>query len=463
MSDPRIAVVGGGIAGLATAWELRDRAEVTVFEPDHIGGKIRTTEFAGRPIDEGPDAFLTRVPGAVVLCEELGLTDELVAPSAGRALVWSPGGLHALPDGLVLGVPTSLRALASSGLLSPAGMARAALDLVLPRSADAPDVSVDDLVGRRFGSEVAARLVEPLLGSIHAAPTAELSTAATAPNLLAAARSSRSLLLGLRKQLSAPGQQAPPPAEGAPLFLTHRDGLERLVERMVQLLRAGGVTFSPDRVDAVEPGAHGVRVGGEPFDGVVLAVPANEAARILRDAAPPALRRIETTDVVLVTLEVPRSALQVRPDVNGILAQRDVDAVMTACSFGTNKWPQWKASEDRVVVRASAGRHGDRRASEMADDALVERLAADLGAALGSRIEPTAHRVSRWPGAFPLYRVGHLDLVAGVESELTTSAPRVALAGASYRGAGIPACITSGRTAAGTVLASVRAASPRPA
>ena len=456
MSRPRVAVVGAGIAGLAAAWELRDRAEVTVYEPGHVGGKIRTTSFAGRPIDEGPDAFLTRVPQAVALCGELGLSDDLVAPAAGRTLVWSSTGLHRLPEGLVLGVPTSIPSLASSRLLSPAGMARAALDLVLPRTEPGSDVSVDELVGRRFGSQVATQLVEPLLGSIHAAPTAELSAAATAPNLLAAARSSRSLLLGLRRQTTGA-------TGGGPIFLTHRDGLEKLVERMVDRLSEAGVVFTPARVETVEPDADAVRVLGERFDGVVLAVPAREAARMLGPAAPAGLAAIETTDVVLVTLEVDRSALDVAPDVNGILARRDGGALMTACSFGTSKWPQWRAATDRAVVRVSAGRHGDRRAMEMGDDALVERLAADLGRALGREVEPLDSRVSRWPASFPLYRVGHLDMVAGIESELSVSMPRASLAGSSYRGAGLPACIATGRAAAEKVLDSVGAASSRPA
>lgn len=455
MSGPRLAVVGGGIAGLAAAWDLRGRAEVTVFEPGHLGGKIRTTVFAGRPVDEGPDAFLTRVPGAVTLCAELGLSDQLVAPSAGRTLVWTPAGLRRLPEGLVLGVPTSIRSLAASGLLSPAGMARAGMDLVLPRSGLAGDVSVDDLVGRRFGSEVAHRLVEPLLGSIHAAPTAELSTAATAPNLLAAARSSRSLLLGLRRQAA--------PAAGTPIFLTHPEGLGKVVERMVDLLRAAGVTFTAAPVGAVAPVEGGVLVDGERFDGVVLAVPAREAALLLGDHAPAGLRSIQTTDVVLVTMELAAHNIAVEPGVNGILAQPGVDAVMTACSFGSNKWPQWRAADDRVVLRVSAGRHGDRRAMDLAEEDLVARLARDLGRALGRAVEPLSYRVSRWPASFPLYRVGHLDLVTGIDSELLASAPRVALAGSSYRGAGIPACITSGREAARRVLETSGAALGRSA
>lgn len=119
----RVAIIGGGISGLAAAWELRHHAEVTVFEPNQLGGCIRTTSFEGHLVDEGPDAFLTRVPDAVRLCEELGIADELVAPSAGRSMIWWDGRLRPLPEGLVLGVPRQMGSVIKSGILSPAGVA----------------------------------------------------------------------------------------------------------------------------------------------------------------------------------------------------------------------------------------------------------------------------------------------------------------------------------------------------
>jgi oxygen-dependent protoporphyrinogen oxidase len=444
----RIAIVGGGIAGLAAAWELRHEAEVTVFEPGTLGGKIRTSEFDGHLVDEGPDAFLTRVPAALDLCDELGLSGELVAPAAGRTLLWVNGRCRRLPEGLVLGVPKRLVPIATSGLLSARGMIRAAGDLILPASPSPGDVSVGDLIGRRFGAEVAHRLVEPLVGGIHAAPIDDLSSAAVVPQLLAAARRSRSLLRALKAQAAGPGGGV----DGGPMFLTPRTGLGRLVERLTEELAAAGVTVEERAIGHVEPlSGGGVSLDGEAFGGVVLAVGANEAARLLGALAPADLSAT-TTSVALVTMAFAASDLPVPDGINGILVPPGEGRLMTALSFGSNKWPQW-AQPGRVVVRVSSGRHGDGRSEAMDDQALVGALARELGEALGvPGATPAAWRVSRWPNAFPLYRVGHLERVAAVTATLAASAPGVTLAGGSYHGAGLPACIASGRRAARSLL-----------
>ncbi len=230
----KFAVVGGGIAGLSAAWELAGAggAEVTVYEPGHLGGKLLTTMFLGRPVDEGADSLITRVPEGVALCQELGLGEEMGAPQASRAMLFARGKVRPFPDGLILGAPARLLPLARSRILSFGGIGRASLDLVLPRHDVEGDVTVWDLIASRFGPEVAERLVEPLLGSIHAGSTKKLSAAATAPQILAAARANRSLLLGLRA-MGRSQRRAGDDKNGSPtgpLFVAPHDGMQVLVE-----------------------------------------------------------------------------------------------------------------------------------------------------------------------------------------------------------------------------------------
>jgi len=446
MKPTKVAVVGGGIAGLAAAWELCGRADVTVFEPGRLGGKLRTEEFLGHPVDTGPDAFIARVPEGLELCRELGLGGDLVAPAATKALLWWKGRLRGLPEGLVLGAPQRLGPMIRSGLLSAGGLARAGFDLVAPPTRRDGDVPVRELVAARFGTEVADRLVDPLLGGIHAGTTAELSAEATAPQLLTAARSSRSLLLGLRRIAGAS-------ADG-PLFLAPREGMQALSDRLVTALQEQGVGFEVVTVTGLRSLTGGqlvVEPATDTFDGVILAVPAASAAEVL-DAngqaarAAAGLRTIQTASVVVTTLGYRADQLAVPEGASGFLVPKVEERLLTACSFGSNKWPHW-SERDTTVLRASAGRAHDDRPFQLDDASLVERVREEIAEALGSTASPTAWRVHRWPGSFPQYTVDHLKRVATIEAALGQVLPRVTLAGASYRGSGIPACIASGRRA----------------
>jgi oxygen-dependent protoporphyrinogen oxidase len=450
-----VAVVGGGITGLAAAWFLREQADVTLFEATgRVGGKIRTSDFCGRPVDEGADAFITRTPDAVDLARQLGLADELVAPAAGHASLWARGRLRPLPPN-VLGVPTDLVALARSGILSPAAVARASLDVVLPRRDFTGDRAVADVIGARFGRGAAIGLVDPLLGGIHAGHTDSLSIDAVAPQLAAAARRHRSLSLAL----AADRRAAPLPPDGSPpsVFLTPRAGVGQLVERLADKL-AGLVVDR--RVDRIEPGPDGAwLIGDRTFDGVVLAVPAPAAAALVGRHSPDALAelgQVRHSSVVLVTMAYDASSVPERTYTgSGFLVPRPEGRLMTACTFGSNKWPHWSGPDVRVV-RVSAGRTGDERPFELREGPLVDALHRELTEAIGVTGRPREVRVSRWPDAFAQYEPGHLDRVERIEAALAADMPGVVVAGAAYRGVGIPACVASARRAAAAV------STPRP-
>ncbi len=454
-----VVVVGGGITGLAAAWELSAPAAgtrpttVTVLEAGaRLGGKIDRQEVGGQDVEAGPDAFVARAPDAVALCQELGLGDELIPPATNTALVWTRGRLRHLPDDTVLGVPTRLRTLGASRIVSLAGVARAGLDLVLPADSPADDRSVAALVDARLGREVRQRLVDPLLGGIHAGSTEHLSLAATAPQLDAASRQHRSLLRGLRPAPPEPG------AAPTPVFLALRSGLGRLVEQLSRQLAGRGVevrTTAP--VEKLERAGGRWQVGtpGGPVaaDGVVLAVPSFVAADLLASHLPetaPELGAIEHASVVLVTLAFPSAAVSMTPGVSGFLAPRVDGHLLTACTWLSAKWPHLGRS-DTALLRVSAGRWGDDRALRMGDEELVGQVRAELQEAMGITGRPDAVSVTRWPRAFPQYQVGHLARLARVQAALDGE-PGLVVAGASYGGVGIPACIGQGRHGARAVL-----------
>ena len=462
---PDVVVVGGGIAGLSAAWELsRAGAEgrhghVTVLESSaQVGGKLRSEPFAGRVVDLGADAFLTRRNEAVELCAELGLESELVAPATGAAYVWARGRLRALPAGLALGVPTRIGPLARSGILSPVGLARAALDAAPLGGGRRPepegDAPIGPLVEHRLGRQVLERLADPLIGGIHAGSARDMSAAAVFPDLLHAARRRGSLMRNLRPPAPA-GPQRDAPA--GPVFLGLRGGMAVLVERLRQALVERGVTVQSDRpVSALRRRGrwHLEGPNGETTeaDAVVLATPAFATARLVRHESPglcELLSSIDHASVTLVTMRFDERAIGPLPPGSGMLVPRTGGGMVTACTWLSAKWPEL-ARPGEVLVRVSLGRYGDSRADELDDDAVVERACGELAGPMAISAPPGEAMVVRFAGAFPQYRVGHLGLVAAMERE-AAQLGGLALAGSALQGVGIPACIASGRRAARSV------------
>jgi oxygen-dependent protoporphyrinogen oxidase len=464
-----LAVVGGGISGLAAAWEGRRRgASVVVLEAGpRAGGKLQTSPLGGVEVDESADAFLARVPEAVDLCTELGIDTDLVSPGTGSAYLWLDGALRRLPAEQLLGVPTDVDALAGTGLLSAAGLERARQDLRLPDDRPAGDTdgqgkdeSVGDLVRRRLGDEVLDRLVAPLVGSVYAGDCDRMSLQVTAPQLATARDLDRSDPSLVRAAAAIRAQAV---GTGRAVFLAPRGGVGRLADALAEALgddvRTGTTVtgLAPDgtrwRVGA--GGTDGTDAGDVVADAVVLATPAFVSAPLLAPVAPdPAafLAGIDHASVALLGLAVPRDGIDHPMDGSGFLVPRSAGLVLTACSWATTKWPHLDVDPSVALLRASAGHDGDDRGLTLPDHELVAAMLADLRTTMGLRAEPVDVRITRWPQSFPQPRPGHLAAVAAAGTALAAVSPRLAITGAWARGVGIPACIRGARAAAVSAL-----------
>src|SRR5580704_9231138 len=457
---PHVVIIGGGIAGLAAAFYLKDEpVRVTVLEGSpRLGGKLWASDVAGVPMDEGAEALLARRPEGIDLMTATGLAGDLVPAGTTSSAIFTRGAMRPMPRRQFMGVPADMDELAATGVVSADGIARARHEERL--APEAADTSVTGYIGARLGEEI----VDPLLGGVYAGRSDELSFQATLAPLAAATKNHASLTEAVTALL--PPAPAPPADNSkkrcapAPVFVTLTTGLGALPEAVAKASNADIRTSA--MVRGLERTQAGWRVtvgsAADPeyllADAVIVAAPAAPASRLLSRTVPAAsapLSQIPYASMAIITLayraedfpETQRSGYLV-PAVDG--------RAVKAATFSTVKWPHLATHAPVHVVRCSVGRIGETALLQRDDADLAALAAAELADATGITARSVAQRVTRWGGALPQYNVGHLDRVAAIR-EAVSEQPGLAVAGAAYDGVGIPACVATARAAARQVLA----------
>lgn len=459
----RVAVIGGGISGLAAAWELsragRDLTISVLEGSGRVGGKLRLAQVAGHLVDVGSESILARRPEALTLIRELGLDSEIIHPAPFGAGIVSRGRRWPMPRGTLMGVPSDPESV--RGLLIDTEVERLIAETLTPPIGH--DVSVGAFIEQRLGAAVTDRIVEPLLAGVYAGHSRHLSLEMAVPALHRAARDGVPLLEVARAAATAAtnGRAADVPVFASlrsgvgslPLALTRRlrdRGVEVRTGSMVREIRAvdaGWVLVSGPTIDEVE----------DRFDAVTLATPAAPTSRLLRTVAPraaQALASIEYASVAIVTIAMDSSHREFAAlaDSSGFLVPPAESLTIKAATFSSSKWPALRERNPHTTyLRASIGRHREEATLQRPDEELAAIALADLATVLGQPLpDPVALHVQRWGGGLPQYAVGHRLAVGRARAGLPAG---LALGGAAYDGVGIPACIGSGRAAACRVLA----------
>lgn len=463
----RIVIAGGGITGLAAAHRIleltagaADPIAVTLLESaPRLGGVIKSERMDGFVLELGPDSILSEKPWARDLAVRIGLQPRMI-PTQERfrgTYVVRAGRLVRLPEGFLMMAPTQLGAFLRSRVFSWRGKARIALDLVLPRS-NVDDESLASFVRRRFGQEALDRVVQPLVGGIYTADPERLSLAATMPRFLDMERRHRSVI----KAMWLAQRRAPTESSGArwSLFFNFDSGTQLLVDTLEERLsaidrRLDSPVVGMERSD----GAWLVTTAREIVraDAVLLALPSHAAAPVLRShdatlASELAAIRWSSAAVVLLAYradDVPNTI-----DGFGFVVPLAERRRIIAGSYSSRKYAG-RAPADHCLLRFFVGGFGHEAAWAADDSAILDGVRAEVAELLGIRAAPVFWRVQRWPDSMPQYDIGHLRRVARIEERCAAS-PGLALAGASYRGVGIPDCVRDGEAAAERLVASLQ-------
>jgi len=461
----KTVIVGGGIAGLATAFYLQEFGlfDYTLIEcSPTCGGKITSTSRDGFLIEGGPDSFITQKPAALDLCKRLGLGDQLVGSNTGKqatTYVWSGGRLHPMPEGMMLMAPTMVLPFLRSSLISWPGKIRMGMELFVPKLNSTQDESLAGFVRRRLGTEALNKIAGPLMGGIHAADPEKLSLSSTFPMFQDMEKKHGSLLRGMMKR---PKRGTANGSKPAPMFMSLRGGLQQLSDALVaqlppRTLRSGCCVLNvrPQETQYQVSLSDGSSILA---DHIVFATPSYVTADLVQQTDPTLasrLRAIRYVSTATVSLAFRRADIAHPMQGAGFIVPKSEGRNITACSWSSAKFPH-RAPDDSVLLRVFIGGALAEDLAEQDEPALIELARNELRTIMGITAAPILAKAYRWNKANPQYDLGHGSRITEIEQSLT-DLPGLYLAGAAYRGAGLPDCIQSGIIAARSIAERVHA------
>ncbi|WP_280768633.1 protoporphyrinogen oxidase [Salipaludibacillus daqingensis] len=461
MTKQRIAIIGGGMTGLSAALYLQKEIENNKIDAEYVlyesssrlGGRIQTDYTDGFIIEQGPDSFLARKTSMTELANDIGLGDDLVDNHSG-SFILHQHKLYPMPEGAVMGIPTQWMPFIKTGLFSPKGKARAAFDLVLPRTTkDGEDQSLGHFFRKRLGNEVVDHLIEPLLSGIYAGNIDNLSLQATFPQFQQMESKYRSLIFGMKTSMAKRGSASPATKGDKPkgMFLTYRSGLQSMVDRLEDKLSTEQVKkdHALVRIEKVDERYRLVFQDGtdDIVDQVLLTTPHQHAYSLFKEhdfVAP--LGNIPATSVATVALAYPKEAIKKDIDGTGFVVSKKTNYTITACTWTHKKWVH-SAPEGYALLRAYVGKANDDAIVDESDEEILNKVKSDLDHIMKIEGDPIFYRIKRWKESMPQYEVNHLKKLQSVREGLSKEYPGVKLVGASYNGIGLPDCIDQGKKA----------------
>lgn len=459
----RVAVIGGGITGLAAAFYLQEQAqlhhyplEIVLLESSHrLGGKLQTLRKDGFIIERGPDSFIDRRGIVSSLATKLGIDHDMIKTAHAKTYIAiNNKELQPVPTSNILGIPTQIKPFMASSLVSWSGKVRATADWLLPPSRIDGDQSLGKFVRRRFGEEFVQNVIEPFLSGVFSGDIDELSLEATLPILRGYEQQSSSLMRGIRRELTSIEGRAFTKEYNAFNMQTFAKGMDMLVDalathltcQLMKGVRVQSITSYEQQVCLSLNNKSTLAV-----DGVVVAIPHQSARTLFEDHLLDDLKDIPSNTVATVSMIFHEADL---PSFDGtdIFMSRNSDYSLTSLTYEHKKWSHI-APEGYALVNCYIGRTGDAAIVELSDSEIEKILLEDLHQLSGLNVQPVETIVSRWKDSMPQYTIGHIERVRRAKANLHGAFPTVRLAGNSYEGISLANCIEQGFNNAEEILA----------
>jgi oxygen-dependent protoporphyrinogen oxidase len=470
----RVAVIGAGIAGLSASYSLEKKAKDAGIELNidliekqgRTGGNIVTEKADDLVIEGGPDCVFSEKPAALKLCEELGLENQLLKTNEdkkGTFIYWKEE-LHDLPEGVMLMVPTMIKPMLFSSLITLTGKLRIGIELLIPQKTDLTDETLAQFVTRRFGRELLDKIAEPLVAGIHAGHPETMSIRSSFPRFVALEEKYRSLIKGMlirKKEMAAITRGRKPKYT---MFMTIKDGLQVLPDTIRNSLKATALKLDVE-VASLSRNTDGLVLNTDrgllrPYDSVVIATPSYVASKIVNDVSPELASQLDEIPYVsTATVSLAYSTSNIDQSLNGFgfLVPKISKRRIMAATYTSNKF-SYRAPEGKFLIRVFVGGASNESLVFQEDKKIIKMVREELEDILGIRAEPLFAKVYKWEKAMPQYTVGHLDRLSHIE-ETASKLPGLYLAGSAYKGIGISDCIVSADNVANEVVKFLKAQS----
>ena len=465
MSNKKIAVIGGGISGLAAAYSLEEMAQrkgksisITLFEKNNrIGGNILTERVGDFLIEGGPDCFLSEKPWAIKLCEWLGMGESLLRTNDEyrRTYIYWKGRLRELPEGIMLMIPTRFFPLLKSDLFSLAGKLRMGMELFIPKRKSGGDESLSEFVRRRLGQEIVERVAEPLVAGVHAENPDAMSIKSRFPRFVQMEEEYGSLIKGMlaKRKIMLNSESGKPKWT---MFMTLKNGLDELPLTIVKALKMTTIITNKEVSEINKVSGYKIYLKNRDTidaDVVIFATPSYETGRLLRGLNSSISDQLDTIPYVstaTISLAYKKDSILHPMNGFGFLVPRVENRRIMGASWVSRKF-SYRTPDDSILIRCFIGGSRNEELVFLDDKDMLKMIREELRDVMGISAEPILTRIYRWEKAMPQYIIGHDERVSRIEQSISKY-PDMFVTGSAYRGGGISECIKNAQLTAESVL-----------